>query len=63
MILKINDSFNPDPKGSGFLLSAGENLHGGEGKSPDQCLEKLSLLKDHWFDWKNYKPHTAVYRR
>jgi hypothetical protein len=24
-------------------------------------LERVTLLKDFWFDWKNYHPHTSVF--
>jgi len=33
------------------------------GPATGQCLEKISFLKDFWFDWKNYHPQTTVYRR
>jgi hypothetical protein len=26
-------------------------------------LKRISVLKDYWFDWKNYHPNTAVYAR
>jgi hypothetical protein len=31
------------------------------GPAAGQCLEKIALLKDYWFDWRNYHPHTTVY--
>jgi len=31
------------------------------GPASGQCLEKINFLKDYWFDWKNYNPHTTVY--
>jgi hypothetical protein len=31
------------------------------GPALGQCLEKISFLKDYWFDWKNYNPQTTVY--
>jgi len=31
------------------------------GPAQGQCLEKISYLKDYWFDWKNYNPQTTVY--
>jgi hypothetical protein len=33
------------------------------GPAAGQCLEKISFLKDYWFDWKNYNPRTTVYSR
>ncbi len=33
------------------------------GPATGQCLEKISLLKDYWFDWRNYNPQTTVYSR
>jgi hypothetical protein len=31
------------------------------GKSQGLCLEPVAMLKDYWFDWRNYNPHTTVY--
>jgi Protein of unknown function (DUF3179) len=31
------------------------------GPAAGECLEKISFLKDYWFDWKNYHPRTTVY--
>lgn len=31
------------------------------GPATGQCLEKVNYLKDYWFDWKNYNPHTTVF--
>jgi hypothetical protein len=33
------------------------------GPATGQCLEKIALLKDYWFDWRNYHPQTTVYNR
>jgi hypothetical protein len=33
------------------------------GPATGQCLEKVSVLKDFWFDWKIYHPQTTVYSR
>ncbi len=33
------------------------------GRSKGKCLEPIGILKDYWFDWKNYHPNTTVYRR
>ena len=34
-----------------------------EGKSKGQCLRKLDVIADFWFNWRNYNPETTVYRR
>ena len=31
------------------------------GKSKGLCLEPIPMLKDYWFDWRNYNPRTTVY--
>uniref|UniRef100_Q02BW2 DUF3179 domain-containing protein n=1 Tax=Solibacter usitatus (strain Ellin6076) TaxID=234267 RepID=Q02BW2_SOLUE len=31
------------------------------GKAAGQCLEPVPMLKDYWFDWRNYNPKTTVY--
>jgi hypothetical protein len=31
------------------------------GPAAGQCLEKIAVLKDYWFDWRNYHPQTTVY--
>src|ERR1017187_1158939 len=31
------------------------------GKSKGLCLEPIPMLKDYWFDWRNYHPKTTVY--
>ena len=33
---------------------------GGELKG--QCLTRIDALKDYWFDWEHYHPHTDIYR-
>jgi hypothetical protein len=33
------------------------------GKSKGVCLEQIPMLKDYWFDWRNYNPGTSVYGR
>ncbi len=32
-----------------------------EGKLKGYCLERIPMLKDYWFDWRNYNPQTTVY--
>jgi hypothetical protein len=34
-----------------------------DGKSKGQCLRKLDVIADFWFNWRNYNPATTVYRR
>jgi hypothetical protein len=33
------------------------------GPMKGQCLHRVEALKDYWFDWQNYHPHTGIYRR
>ena len=33
------------------------------GPAKGRCLESLPLLKDYWFDWRQYHPATTAYRR
>jgi hypothetical protein len=33
------------------------------GPSTGKCLNRIPSLKDYWFDWRNYHPHTTVYKR
>ncbi len=33
-----------------------------DGASKGKCLSPVSMLKDYWFDWRNYHPNTTVYR-
>jgi hypothetical protein len=32
------------------------------GPAAGKCLERITVLKDYWFDWRNYHPNTTVYR-
>ncbi len=32
------------------------------GKSAGVCLERVPVIKDYWFDWRNYNPDTTIYR-
>ena len=34
-----------------------------EGKARGKCLEKVDVIADYWFDWRNYNPATTVYRK
>jgi hypothetical protein len=31
------------------------------GPAAGKCLEPVPILKDYWFDWRNYHPNTTVY--
>ena len=31
------------------------------GKANGVCLERVDVIKDYWFDWRNYNPDTTVY--
>ena len=33
------------------------------GKATGVCLEPVDMLKDYWFDWRNYHPDTTIYGR
>ncbi len=33
------------------------------GKAKGLCLEPIPMLKDYWFDWRNYNPKTTVYSK
>ena len=56
------DSQNPD----GQLVDGSGNAWNFEGcaewgPATGHCLERIAILKDFWFDWKNYHPQTTVY--
>lgn len=34
-----------------------------EGKSQGQCLHRIEIIQDYWFDWRHYNPATTVFRR
>jgi hypothetical protein len=31
------------------------------GTAKGTCLERIPVLKDYWFDWRNYNPNTTIY--
>jgi hypothetical protein len=31
------------------------------GKATGVCLERIAVIKDYWFDWRNYNPKTTIY--
>lgn len=33
-----------------------------QGPLQGKCLERISALKDYWFDWRNYHPDTTLYQ-
>jgi hypothetical protein len=33
------------------------------GPAQGKCLERVAILKDYWFDWRNYHPDTTIYKR
>ncbi len=33
------------------------------GRAKGACLERVPMLKDYWFDWRNYNPSTTIYGR
>jgi hypothetical protein len=32
------------------------------GELKGQCLTRMNALKDYWFDWQHYHPHSGIYR-
>ena len=32
------------------------------GQMKGQCLARIDYLKDYWFDWQHYHPHSGIYR-
>jgi Protein of unknown function (DUF3179) len=32
------------------------------GEMNGQCLTQITALKDYWFDWQHYHPHSGIYR-
>ena len=56
-----------DQPGQGLLMDAATgsrwNFQGCavSGKSAGVCLERIPMLKDYWFDWRNYHPRTTVW--
>jgi hypothetical protein len=34
-----------------------------EGKAKGACLERVEVIKDYWFDWREYNPNTTVFGR
>ncbi len=36
---------------------------GVDGPETGRCLKPVYMVKDYWFDWKNYHPGTTIYQR
>ena len=34
-----------------------------DGKAKGTCLNRVEVIKDYWFDWRNYNPNTTVYEK
>jgi Protein of unknown function (DUF3179) len=32
------------------------------GEMMGQCLKRIEALKDYWFDWQHYHPHSSIFR-
>src|SRR5262249_4731222 len=32
------------------------------GEIKGQCLARIDYLKDYWFDWQHYHPHSGIFR-
>ena len=63
------DFYRTSETGQFFLMNATTgskwNFQGcaTEGKAVGSCLEPVYVIKDYWFDWRNYNPTTTVYTR
>ena len=61
------DFYRTSEQGQFFLMDASTgskwNFQGcaTEGKAAGACLEPVYVIKDYWFDWRNYNPNTTVY--
>jgi uncharacterized protein DUF3179 len=63
------DFYRTQENGQYFLMDAATgskwNFQGcaTEGSALGKCLEPVYVIKDYWFDWRNYNPTTSVYTR
>jgi hypothetical protein len=63
------DFYRTSETGQFFLMDATTgskwNFQGcaTEGKAVGSCLDPVYVIKDYWFDWRNYNPTTTVYTR
>jgi hypothetical protein len=32
-----------------------------EGRAKGECLQRVDIIKDYWFDWRHYNPDTSVF--
>jgi Protein of unknown function (DUF3179) len=61
------DFFRTQEAGNFFLMDAATgskwNFQGcaTEGSASGKCLEPVYVIKDYWFDWRNYNPTTTIY--
>lgn len=67
-IVEVDRDKQTDPIKIGPLLMDAEtgsqwNFEGCAvtGKAKGACLEQVDVIKDYWFDWRNYNPQTTVY--
>jgi hypothetical protein len=62
---RASEDFYRTPDGSMMDSATGNrwNFKGCavEGKAKGTCLERIEVIKDDWFDWRNYHPATTVY--
>jgi hypothetical protein len=64
-----SDFYRTSENGSFFLMDSATgskwNFQGcaTEGSAKGACLERVEVIKDYWFDWRNYNPQTTVYNR
>ena len=62
------DFYRTSEPGQFFLMDATTgskwNFQGcaTEGSALGSCLEAIYVIKDYWFDWRNYNPTTTVYK-
>ncbi len=63
------DFYRTSENGLFFLMDASTgskwNFQGcaTEGRAVGSCLEPVYVIKDYWFDWRNYNPTTTIYTR
>ena len=71
-VSKVGDrkvEFFREPKSDWALIDSDTASHWDfrgcavEGAAKGKCLESVGLLRDYWFDWRNYHPDTTVFRR
>jgi hypothetical protein len=66
---EAKDAKSPDSKNEWTLLDTDANSQWNfqgcavSGPALGKCLDRVPALKDYWFDWRNYHPHTSIYKR